>query len=187
MISAIHRLMWWCCLIKQSFSWIYNIIHYRPQTKLREGNVFAHVCLHSHNAMGKADHPPRYGQLVGRTHPTGMHTCFVQWRVRETNTKFTKKKTYLVHHGPGQLVVQQYSPSHLLGTDISSRRIAYLKRRPIHTFKHKCINMFLFQKINHEVPFTLHVMCTLVNTYQFQVYFVAALVLKNASARVPLL
>ena len=56
--------------------------HYRPQTKLREGNVFTHVrlstgggSLPSHNAMGQADPYPRYGQPAGRMHCTGMHTC----------------------------------------------------------------------------------------------------------------
>ena len=82
-----------------------KVIFYRPQTKLRDGNVFTRVCLFTGGSAfpqcyGAGKHPlyadtpsqllPRqtsappphpegtscqYGHPVGGAHPTGMHTC----------------------------------------------------------------------------------------------------------------
>ena len=52
---------------------------YRPQTKLRKGNVFIPVS-HSVNRAGVytpwADTPHSLPSPVDGTHPTGMHSCY---------------------------------------------------------------------------------------------------------------
>ena len=81
---------------------------YRPQTKLREGNVFTPVCRSfcSQGRYPQADthlgrHPPvqcmlGYGQQAGSTHPTGMHSCYHQ------QTKFLHVSvSHSVHRGCG--------------------------------------------------------------------------------------
>ena len=54
---------------------------YRPQTKLREGNVFTGVCdsVHGGGAWSQGgclvEPLPRTAAAAGGTHPTGMHSC----------------------------------------------------------------------------------------------------------------
>ena len=68
---------------------ILNIFpYYRPQTKLREGNVFTGVCDSLHRGgclvLGGSgpggclvETPPRTATAAGGTHPTGMHSCWL--------------------------------------------------------------------------------------------------------------
>ena len=64
-----------------------NVVYYRPQTKLRESNVFTGICLSTRGGGGtqsvlhplpKKYAPPKKtdGKQASGTHPTGMHTCF---------------------------------------------------------------------------------------------------------------
>ena len=47
---------------------------YRPQTKLRKGNVFTRVCQEFCPQGGV--YPPRQtATALDDTHPTGMHSC----------------------------------------------------------------------------------------------------------------
>ena len=60
--------------------------HYRPQTKLRKGNVFTSVChvfcvpprQTRQTPPPTPDHtpPPQTTNAADGTHPTGMHSCF---------------------------------------------------------------------------------------------------------------
>ena len=50
------------------------LCNYCPQTKLRQGNIFRSVCQEFCSHLG-AVHAGRYGQQVGGSNPTGMHTC----------------------------------------------------------------------------------------------------------------
>ena len=77
-----------------------NINYYRPQTKLREGNVFTPVCHSVQGGVypsmqwakwgcvtgvcnqggvgpGGCTTPTPTGQQAGGTHPTGMLSCFI--------------------------------------------------------------------------------------------------------------
>ena len=84
-------MMWTTCGAIAKMSHHLVGVYYRLQTKLRESNVFTHVCQSTGRsafplAMGQADppqkadppsegRPPRYGQPEGGTHRTGMLTC----------------------------------------------------------------------------------------------------------------
>ena len=60
-----------------------TLIYYRPQTKLRKGNVFTPVCDSVHGGVytpwththTPGHPPPETVTAADGTHPTGMHSC----------------------------------------------------------------------------------------------------------------
>ena len=60
----------------------WNVFLLLPAMKLGQGNIFRSVCQGfcpqggGYTPLPSAVHAWRYGQQVGSTHPTGMHTCY---------------------------------------------------------------------------------------------------------------
>ena len=100
--------------LKESKVCLWCFVNYRPQTKLRERNLFTPVCdsvkftggvlvrgrLCSGESLSRR--APRYSGRAGGTHPTGMHSCCLcEWFVTGANSEISNlrpKKLIILAH-----------------------------------------------------------------------------------------